>query len=237
MRKLFALLTLTIPVLIFSQEPNNKDEKKDKKGIYRWDIGINGGVNINNPIVDDSPISGESFQGNLYGLTLIYHFNRILALKADFDIENRGWQMDEFQLPDTSTSLEDVTQVLNYFDIPAFMHIGFGNKFKIDLNVGPYVGFKVKDEIVSYEPDGTQLNDSDTRGRIGISKFDNIDFGVVYGIGFDYQFHERISIGFDALFERGMRVINEGGYKNSSIDFDFGINFRLGKKKKKNKND
>ena len=88
MRKLLTILTLTIPILVFSQEPNNKDEKKEKKGIYRWDIGINGGVNINNPIVDDSPISGESFQGNLYGLTLIYHFNRIFALKADFDIEN-----------------------------------------------------------------------------------------------------------------------------------------------------
>ena len=58
---------------------------------------------------------------------------------------------------------------------------------------------------------------------------------MVYGIGFDYQFHERISLGFDALFERGMKVINEGEYKNSSIDFDFGINFRLGNKKKKKK--
>ena len=238
MRKLLVILTLTIPILISSQEESNKEEKKEKKGFYRWDVGINGGVNINNPIVDDSPISGESFQGNLYGLTLVYHFNRIFALKADFDIENRGWQMDEFQLPDTSTStsLENVTQVLNYFDIPAFMHIGFGNKFKVDLNIGPYVGFKVKDEIVSYEPDGNQLNDADTRGRIGLSEYDNIDFGVVYGIGFDYQFHERISIGFDALFERGMRVINEGEYRNSSIDFDFGINFKLGKKKKKKKN-
>ena len=237
MRKLLVILTLTIPILISSQQESNKEEKKEKKGFYRWDVGINGGVNINNPIVDDSPINGESFQGNLYGLTLVYHFNRIFALKADFDIENRGWQMDEFQLPDTSTSLENVTQVLNYFDIPAFMHIGFGNKFKVDLNIGPYVGFKVKDEIVSYEPDGTQLNDADTRGRIGLSEYDNIDFGVVYGVGFDYQFHERISIGFDALFERGMRVINEGEYRNSSIDFDFGINFKLGKKKKKKKND
>ena len=83
-------------------------------------------------------------------------------------LKTEGGKWMNFQLPDTSTSLEDVTQVLNYFDIPAFMHIGFGNKFKIDLNVGPYVGFKVKDEIVSYEPNGTQLNDSDTRGRIGI---------------------------------------------------------------------
>jgi len=235
MKKLLVILTLAIPVLVFSQKSENEDEKKSKKGIYRWDIGINGGVNINNPIVDDSPISGESFQGNLYGLTLIYHFNRIFALKADFDIENRGWQMDEFQLPDTSYSLENVTQVLNYFDIPAFMHIGFGNKFKVDLNIGPYIGFKVKDEIVSYEPDGTELNDTDTRGRIGLSEYDNIDFGFVYGIGFDYQFHERISIGFDALYERGMRVINEGEYRNSSIDFDFGINFKLGKMKKKQK--
>jgi len=30
-----------------------------------------------------------------------------------------------------------------------------------------------------------------------------------------------------------MKVINAGDYKNSSIDFDFGINFHLGKKKKK----
>ena len=130
MRKLLVILTLTIPILVSSQEESNKEEKKEKKGFYRWDVGINGGVNINNPIVDDSPISGESFQGNLYGLTLVYHFNRIFALKADFDIENRGWQMDEFQLPDTSTSLENVTQVLNYFDIPAFMHIGFGTNSK-----------------------------------------------------------------------------------------------------------
>ena len=30
-----------------------------------------------------------------------------------------------------------------------------------------------------------------------------------------------VTIGFDALYERGMRVINEGEYRNSSIDFDF----------------
>ena len=226
MKKTIILLLLALPILVMSQN-------KKKKGFYKWDVGINGGININNPIVDDSPISGESFQGNLYGLTLVYHFNKIFALKADFDIENRGWQMDEFELLDDTSSLTDVKQILNYFDIPAFMHIGFGNKFKIDLNIGPYIGFKVDDQIYGYEPDGTELDDSFDRGRIGLSEYDKIDFGVVYGIGFDYQFHERISIGFDALFERGMKVINDGNYRNSSIDFDFGINFKLGKKKNK----
>jgi len=72
------------------------------------------------------------------------------------------------------------------------------------------------------------MNEAVIRNELNIGEFKNFDFGVVYGIGFDYQIHRLFSIGFDALLERGMRVINEGEYKNSSIDFDFGINFHLG---------
>ena len=128
---------------------------------------------------------------------------------------------------------QEVTQVLDYFDIPAFLHIGFGKKLKFDINIGPYFGFKIKDEIYSYEPDGTQLSSSQTRGMIGMSEFENFDYGLVYGVGLDYQFHERFSFGFDALYEKGMKIINNDGYKNNSIDFDFGINCRIGKKEKK----
>jgi hypothetical protein len=34
-----------------------------------------------------------------------------------------------------------------------------------------------------------------------------------------------------------MKVINDGNYKNSSIDFEFGINFQLVKKKIKNEHE
>ena len=230
--KKIILLFITLPILGFNQ-------------FYKWDIGLNGGVNINNPIVNNATLDEVNYQGNLYGLTVIYHFNRFLAIKADLDIENRGWVMKNYNLNhenanlnqngNLTTNLENVTQVLDYFDVPAFMHIGFGKKFKVDLNIGPYFGFKIKDEIYSYDPDGNKLNADQTRREIGLYEdgFDNFDFGLVYGIGFDYQLHERFSIGFDALYERGMKVINAGDYKNSSIDFDFGINFHLGKKKKK----
>jgi len=238
MKKIFLILFI-VPIIGFSQDEPNLNKEKKKKGYYKWDVGINGGVNINNPLVDESKdLSFDNVGGKLYGLTLVYHFNRIFALKADFDIENRGWVMENYPLnqsDNSTTNLENVTQVLDYFDIPAFMHVGFGKKFKFDLNVGPYFGFKIKDEIYSYEPDGTKLNADQTRGEIGLYEdgFDNFDFGLVYGIGFDYQLHKRISIGFDALYERGMKIINAGDYKNSSIDFDFGINFHLGKIKKK----
>ena len=219
MKKLILLLII-IPIIGVSQQE-----------FYKWDIGINGGVNINNPLINNENYSLDNLGGQLYGLTVIYHFNRFFAFKVDLDIENRGWIMEEFS-GENGSELKDISQVLDYFDIPAFMHIGFGKKFKVDLNIGPYFGFKIKDEIVSYYPNEEQLDSEETRGVIGLSKFDNFDFGVVYGIGFDYQIHKRFSIGFDALYERGMKVINKGEYKNSSFDFDFGINFHLGKKKK-----
>ena len=233
MRKIILLLLLGLPILVLSQN-------KKKKGFYKWDVGINGGINFNNPLINsdpgnsiDSSLNDINFRGNLYGLTLIYHVNRFVAIKGEFDIENRGWKndfnvSDDINVPD----FREVTQVLDYFDIPLFMHLGFGKKFKVDLNFGPYFGFKIKDEVYSINENGEQIEGDDVRGMIELQEFKNFDLGLVYGIGFDYYFHERISIGFDALYERGMRVINEKGYRNSSIDFDFGLNFQLGKKKK-----
>ena len=233
MRKTILLLLLALPILVLSQN-------KEKKGFYKWDVGINGGINFNNPLINsdpgnsiDSSLNDINFRGNLYGLTLIYHVNRFLAIKGEFDIENRGWKndfnvSDDINVPD----FREVTQVLDYFDIPLFMHLGFGKKFKVDLNFGPYFGFKIKDEVYSINENGEQIEGDDVRGMIELQEFKNFDLGLVYGIGFDYYLHERISIGFDALYERGMRVINEKGYRNSSIDFDFGLNFQLGKKKK-----
>ena len=233
MRKIVLLLLFALPILGLSQN-------KKKKGFYKWDVGINGGINFSNPLISsypgnsiDSSLNDINFRGNLYGLTLIYHVNRFLAIKGEFDIENRGWKndfnvSDDINVPD----FREVTQVLDYFDIPLFMHLGFGKKFKVDLNFGPYFGFKIKDEVYSINENGEQIEGDDVRGMIELQEFKNFDLGLVYGIGFDYYFHERISIGFDALYERGMRVINEKGYRNSSIDFDFGLNFQLGKKKK-----
>ena len=224
--KKIILIFAFIPILIFSQS-----DGKNKKGSNKWDIGINGGVNVNNPISDSSNLNEISSQGTLYGLTVVYHFNRFFAFKADFDVENRGWKMktlgEKLENGVSVPKFTDIKQTLDYFDIPAFMHIGFGKKFKVDLNLGPYFGFKIKDKISAAD----ELDEAKIRGELGIGKFKNFDFGLVYGIGFDYHIHRLFSIGFDALLERGMRVINEGGYKNSSIDFDFGINFHLGRKK------
>ncbi len=65
--------------------------------------------------------------GKLYGLTIIYNLNRIFSIKADIDIEEKGWKLTNYNISTdiNQPEYQDITQVLNYFDIPAFMHIWF----------------------------------------------------------------------------------------------------------------
>ena len=51
MKNLLLILAI-IPLVTFSQL-DNKD-KKSKNNFYKWDIGINGGVNVNNPLSDSA---------------------------------------------------------------------------------------------------------------------------------------------------------------------------------------
>lgn len=145
MKKTILLLLLALPILLFSQN-------KKKKGFYKWDVGINGGINFNNPLINsepgnsiDSSLNDINFRGSLYGLTLIYHVNRLIAIKGEFDIENRGWKndfnvSDDINVPD----FREVTQVLDYFDIPLFMHVGFGKNLKLTLTSDPILDLKSK---------------------------------------------------------------------------------------------
>ena len=110
MRKTILLLLLALPILVLSQN-------KKKKGFYKWDVGINGGINFNNPLINsdpgnsiDSSLNDINFRGNLYGLTLIYHVNRFVAIKGEFDIE-----------------LDD-----GIYDIKTASPFAFENKFKPD---------------------------------------------------------------------------------------------------------
>ena len=220
--KRFILLLIFLPSVIIAQE---EDSPKIKPKIYKWDIGINGGVNFTNVTGLDSINSVNKF-GRLYGITITYHFNRIFSLKGDIDFENKGFMIEdiEYNINGVDTS-GGITQILNYFDLPAFMHIGFGKKLKFDFNFGPYFGYLLDART-------TNANNEDVIiDHPSFSNFSKIDYGFIYGLGLDLIISERVSLGFDFFVEEGLREINSEGLKNRSLDFDFGINFQLGKKK------
>ena len=260
MKKIIFLLTL-LPFTGFCQDnyiDYNKiineikllkgdDDKEKKEKVHRLEVGLNGGVNIANLIdvdlnsgLDISEIAGNKL-GALYGGTLIYNFNRFLCLKGDFDIASKGFEVKNLTIPNDLPNLDSINitngkQLLNYFDIPAFFHLGFGKKLKFDLNFGPYISFLLENRSKLYDSENNVINQGAVIefGKDGLSK---IDWGITYGAGIDYHLTEKISIGFDFLIEQGQKVLNGGDllgeFKNYSQDFDFGVNFLLIEKKSK----
>jgi opacity protein-like surface antigen len=231
MKKTLLLLAF-MPISIFAQDegisPLNKENPFSH---YRWEIGINGGVNIANVsgLADSASVVGRA--GRLYGATITYHFNKVFAIKTDIDFENKGWTVNDVDISSPGapgTNIQNVNQYLDYFDIPAFLHVGFGNRFKFDLNFGPYFGFLLENRTFYTDPSGIEIPVTDQL----FDNFSATDFGWTYGAGFDLAIGKRFSIGFDFLYQRGIKEINEQGLKNTSLDFDFGINYLFHEKKK-----
>ena len=227
---------------------DDDENKKDKKGkVHRFEIGLNGGVNVANlrdvdlsSGLDISEIAGNKL-GALYGGTLVYNFNRFLCVKGDFDIASKGFEVKNLTIPNNLPNLDSINitngkQLLNYFDVPAFFHLGFGKKIKFDLNFGPYLSFLLENRSKLYDSDNNAINQGALIefGEEGLSK---IDWGFTYGVGIDYHLTDKISIGFDFLIEQGQKILNGGDllgdFKNYSQDFDFGVNFLLVEKKSK----
>ena len=131
----------------------------------------------------------------------------------------------------------NVKQLLSYFDVPAFFHIGFGKKLKFDINFGPYLSFLLENRSKLVDMDGKKVSLTDNALAFSFENMDKIDWGWVGGAGIDYHLTEKISLGFDFLIEQGQKVLNGGAnfgeFKNFSRDFDFGINFLLVEKKSK----
>lgn len=257
MKKIIYLLIL-LPVIGFCQEnytdynkiiseiklleEDDDNDKKDKKNkVHRLQVGLNGGLNIAN-LRDIEFSDGVSFEnanklGNLYGGTLIYNFNRFLCVKGDFDIASKGFEVSNFSVGNNLPGLDSISlqnfngkQFLNYFDIPAFFHLGFGKKLKFDINFGPYLSFLLKNRSKLVDSQGQEMESTLIDG------LDNIDWGFTYGVGLDYYLTDKISIGFDLLIEHGQKLLTGaaiGEFKNYSQDFDFGVNFLLFEKKKK----
>ena len=237
MIKTILLILITLPNFILGQEEEVDAAGSPKAGQYKWEIGINGGVNITNVSGFKSDSTGATLENNigrLYGITLVYHLNKVFAIKTDIDFENKGWTVKNFGMVENSATgineIVDVTQNLNYFDIPAFLHIGFGNKLKFDLNFGPYVAFLIDNRTTITDGDGVLLPESDVALGV-LPEYSATDFGITYGAGIDLALGKRVSFGFDLLYEQGLKDITADGLRNTSIDFDFGINILFGEKK------
>ena len=167
--KFFRIVTVTCTVLffqhIYAQETTATPNKTPIK------IGIKAGYSLgelSNRVENTYTKNYESVSGVDFGLIAEFTLSKLLAIQTELNLTQRGGVRSGMQ-PVTSTELSDqlnsflpfigqplITNEnplyanfknesdLKYAEVPVLAKIGFGNKFRIALEVGPYVGILLK---------------------------------------------------------------------------------------------
>lgn len=140
-------------------------------------LGIHGGVtastvNFNPRVENMSPITRACVLGGNGGLVFRYAGHKYCALQLELNYMHRGWA-------EYNETIGRYSRSLHYVEFPMMMHLNFGSTTcRWFLNLGPQVGYCVKDEGNS----GTLVNGAgQTEYQYPIGK--RVNWGIVGGTG------------------------------------------------------
>ena len=143
------------------------------------------------------------------------------------------YTMKGYKLNDFTTEGDTVTNYkwnANFIEIPVLVKylIPTQGNFKPNIFVGPYLG------ILASLKEKATVNGTDSTVDRKDSTVKKIDFGAVFGVGFDYKVGTSGVLTFDARYELGLtnlekNPIGSSKSKASNIAFMIGYAFDMGK--------
>jgi len=152
------------------------------------------------------------------GLVVRYAAHKVCALQLELNYMQRGWRE---VLPATATSpAVDYRRQLDYIQLPLFMHLAFGNKFRGFLNIGPQIGYCFRD--TEY---GTK-NPLYTHHYLPIQQ--PFDWGLAGGLGMYYRTNKIGTFQLEARFNYSLgSVFNNRitDYFTSANPMNLSVNF------------
>lgn len=154
-----------------------------------------------NPFIETFLKSDFRFTG---GPTIYYPFARKWAIRTNLFFESKGAEgiMPLYDRTGMPLGIFTVKSKLNYLTVPLLLDLHFGEKFRFDVNMGPFIGLLIGHKTVYKEPvTGEAIIDK------GTSSFIPWDGGLVLGSGFRYGINRRITLSLDGRFNIGMTNI------------------------------
>ncbi len=129
-----------------------------------------------------------------YGLVLSYTNAHNAGLSTELNYAQKGWREED----------EDVEgsyyqKVITYLEVPFFSHWEIGKKkSRIMINVGPYFGFKLSEEVSTANYEHVLEGAPYEQYTLPIRQ---IDFGMKVGIGYRYNFTKRFGVFAEARYD------------------------------------
>lgn len=188
-------------------------------------VGIKGGLNLSNLYVND--VHDENarigWHGGLYAQLFS---NEAFAIQPEVNFSTKGTGITYGSVNNTSVNINHDTRInLSYLDIPVLAVFKLGRA--AEIHVGPYWSYLLKAEIRNKgnNPD----NEFDTIDR---DNFDNWDYGLVGGIGFNLgkaaQLGARYNYGLNEIADSAYGKARLGNSKNQVAQLYLSFNLNAG---------
>ena len=171
-------------------------------------IGIKGGLNLSQLYVDQPNAEDENMKLGLnFGIFGKIPINNFLAVQPEVLYTNVGSKITY-----GGSNLENALGIepgevrfnLNYVQVPIALAANVG---PLNLHAGPYFSYLLSANVKDLET--SDLNTTDIV-ELDTDDFNRLDYGVMFGVGFDVQ---GVTIG--ARYNHGLREIGNSGIAGS----------------------
>jgi len=200
--------------------------------VNKFDFGIEGGPSLaslrGNDFIKDfnDPTIGFSC-----GLTFQYNFQKLISIRTNIAFERKGSKSKIRATAIAGNPVGEITTHSNfdYLTLPILARLTFGNKVKFFVNVGPYLGYLIKQTYVT-----DAINEFPKSKTDNTSNFKRIDLGLTTGLGAGLPLNDKLLITLEIRNNLGLYnisslpVANDGTIKTNSTNLMFGIAYKFG---------
>lgn len=200
MKKLYLLILLIIPVIVFSQS------RLDQPEIY---LGTSHGVSAS--MIHFSPsVEQEILLGYNGGIVFRYIDEKNVGVQAELNFFQRGWKEKG----------NIYAKQLNYIELPFLTHIYFGNSSRFFINLGPKISYLLSENVLK----NLSTNSTETQH---ITKVQHpFDYGICGGLGMLFKVKKNI-FQFDTRFNYSLSDIfsnSKKDYFETSNNINLSVN-------------
>jgi hypothetical protein len=188
-------------------------------------VGFKGGLNLSNLYVGDADDENAriGWHAGFYGQLLS---TEAFAIQPEVNFSTKGTGISYGRIDNNSVTVKyDTKFILNYIDIPILAVFKLGEV--AEIHAGPYWSYLVSAQIKN--KDGDPNNEFNTIDR---KNFDNWDYGLVGGIGFNLgkgaQLGARYNYGLNNIAESRAAKALLGSSKNQVAQLYLAFNLNSG---------